>query len=67
MTLNSAEIQTPGGKLYVNGDSCEGKAGHVYVKQFQSVGDTVGELFNGAKNRSPSSTPARCCWSTRTW
>ena len=58
MTINSAEIQTPGGKLYVNGDSCEGKAGHVYVKQFQSVGDTIGQLFNGAKNELPRLDPS---------
>ncbi|HWE54993.1 MAG TPA: hypothetical protein VG435_05745 [Acidimicrobiales bacterium] len=47
MKLNAAEVQIPGGHLYLNGDSCEGAAGHVYVKEFQSTTDTAGELYNG--------------------
>lgn len=31
MTLNAGEVEVPGGHLYTNGDSCEGKPGHVYV------------------------------------
>lgn len=46
MKLNAAEIQVPGGKLYQNGDRCNGKPGHVYVKQFAYAGDTVGTLLN---------------------
>lgn len=46
MKLNAAEVQVPGGKLYQNGDRCNGKAGHVYVKQFAYAGDTVGTLLN---------------------
>jgi hypothetical protein len=36
MKLNAGELQTPGGKLYSDGQSCEGKAGHVYVEVWQS-------------------------------
>ena len=31
MTLNAGEVELPGGHLYVDGQSCEGKPGHVYV------------------------------------
>jgi hypothetical protein len=31
MTLNAAQVQVPGGKLYTDGQTCEGKPGHVYV------------------------------------
>ncbi len=44
MKLNAAELQVPGGKLYTDGATCEGKPGHVYVKQFDYVGDNVGTL-----------------------
>ncbi|MHB1533555.1 MAG: hypothetical protein ACYC1D_02910 [Acidimicrobiales bacterium] len=46
MKLNAAELQVPGGKLYQDGDPCNGKASHVYVKQFAYVNDTVGQLLN---------------------
>jgi hypothetical protein len=32
MKLNAGELQTPGGKLYQDGDNCEGSTGHVYVE-----------------------------------
>lgn len=44
MKLNAAQLQVPGGKLYLDGDSCQGKPGHVYVRQFAYIGDTVGTL-----------------------
>lgn len=47
MKLNAAELQVPGGKLYQDGNSCEGRAGHVYVKRFDYAGDKVGQLYNG--------------------
>ena len=47
MKLNAAELQVPGGHLYVDGASCEGKAGHVYIRQFSGTTDTVGELYDG--------------------
>ena len=47
MGLNAAELQVPGGKQYINNDSCEGSSGHVYVKQFSFVGDVTGQLYNG--------------------
>jgi hypothetical protein len=46
INLNAARLQVPGGKLYVDGDSCSGKASHVYVKQFAFAGDTTGTLQN---------------------
>ncbi len=46
MKLNAAELQVPGGKLYTDGDSCNGSPGHVYVKEFNNVSDTVGVLQN---------------------
>ncbi len=58
MKLNAAELQLPGGHLYLDGNTCEGQPGHVYVKQFAYVGDTVGELYNGAKNQLPKLDPA---------
>ena len=57
MTLNAAEVQVPGGTLYQDGNKCEGKAGHLYVKQFEFVGDTVGRLYNGAKGQLPKLDP----------
>jgi len=36
MTLNAAEFQVPGGKLYLAGDKCEGKPGRVYVMTWSS-------------------------------
>jgi hypothetical protein len=51
MRLNAAELQIPGGHLYHDGDSCEGKPGHVYVKQFAYAGDPVGVLQNTDPSR----------------
>jgi hypothetical protein len=44
MKLNAATLQVPGGKLYLDGDNCQGKPGHVYVKEFAFAGDKVGTL-----------------------
>jgi hypothetical protein len=46
MKLNAGELQLPGGKLYLDGDSCQGKPGHVYVKEFAYSGDKTGTLQN---------------------
>ena len=46
MKLNAATLQVPGGKLYQDGDSCQGKAGHVYVTEFAFAGDKTGTLQN---------------------
>ncbi len=46
MRLNAAELQLPGGKLYMDGDTCQGKSSHVYVKEFAYAGDTTGTLQN---------------------
>lgn len=57
MSLNAAELKVPGGHLYQDGNSCQGKPGHVYVKQFAYVGDTTGQLYNGAKGQLPKLDP----------
>ncbi len=57
MTLNAAELKVPGGGLYQDGNTCEGKPGHIYIKQFAYIGDTVGQLYNGAKNQLPKLDP----------
>lgn len=36
LKLNAGELQVPGGKLYSDGQTCEGKAGHVYVDVWTS-------------------------------
>lgn len=36
ITLNAAQLQLPGGKLYQDGQTCEGKPGHVYVMTWTS-------------------------------
>lgn len=59
MKLNAAELQVPGGHLYLDGATCEGKPGHVYIKQFAGTTDTVGDLYNGAKNQLPKLNPAQ--------
>jgi hypothetical protein len=59
MKLNAAELQVPGGKLYLDGDSCEGKPGHVYVMHFAYPG-APGQLYNGdtkPKNGKPAQLP----------
>jgi hypothetical protein len=57
MKLNAAELQVPGGHLYLDGDSCEGKPGHVYIKEFKDGQDSVGQLYNGDKNQLPKTNP----------
>ena len=46
MKLNAAELQLPGGKLYLDGDTCQGKAVARLVKEFAFAGDTTGTLQN---------------------
>jgi hypothetical protein len=36
MKLNAGALQVPGGHLYQDGDTCEGKPGHVYVMTWSS-------------------------------
>jgi hypothetical protein len=52
MKLNAAELQIPGGKLWLDGDTCEGKPGHVYVMHFAYIGAT-GQLYNGHTTATP--------------
>ena len=44
MQLNASEVQEPGGKLYVDGNKCNGTTAHVYVRHFAFPGDTKGVL-----------------------
>jgi hypothetical protein len=56
MKLNAAELQVPGGRLYLDGDSCEGKPGHVYVVHFAFAGASA-QFYNGdtkPKNGKPA-------------
>ena len=57
MKLNAAELQVPGGKLWLDGDTCEGQPGHVYVKHFAYAGATTGQLYNGEKGQLPKLDP----------
>jgi hypothetical protein len=57
MKLNAAELQLPGGKLYQDGDSCAGKPGHVYVREFSDPTDHVGLLYNGTQGQLPKLDP----------
>ncbi|MGC8627879.1 MAG: hypothetical protein ACP5VR_10090 [Acidimicrobiales bacterium] len=43
MLLNAAEIQVPGQKLYTDGETCEGKAGHVYVMTWASPAEPASD------------------------
>jgi hypothetical protein len=59
MKLNAAELQVPGSRLYLDGDSCEGKPGHVYIVNFAFAGAPA-RLYNGetkAKNGQPAQLP----------
>jgi hypothetical protein len=61
MTLNAAELQVPGGKLWQDGDTCEGGPGHVYIKHFAFPGATGGQLYNGnTKKCNPGQTGTGC-------
>jgi len=52
MKLNAAELQVPGGKLWLDGDTCQGQPGHVYVMHFAYIGAT-GQLYNGHTKATP--------------
>jgi hypothetical protein len=56
MKLNAAELQLPGGKLWLDGDTCEGQPGHVYVMHFAYIG-APGQLYNGEKGQLPKLDP----------
>lgn len=59
MKLNAAELQVPGGHLYQDSATCDGKAAHVYVKEFADPSDTVGQLYNGGKGQLAKLNPAQ--------
>ncbi len=53
ITLNAAQLQLPGGKLYQDGQTCEGKPGHVYVMTWTSPQEPASD---GVLQTSKSST-----------
>jgi hypothetical protein len=59
MTFNAGEIETPGGRLWQDGDSCEGKSGHVYVMTWASPAELPqnGVLQDAKGKPSSSGTP----------
>jgi hypothetical protein len=59
MTLNAGEIETPGGRLYQDGASCEGKPGHVYVMTWTSPAepDQEGTLQSSKGLPNSNGTP----------
>ena len=52
MLLNAGELETPGGRLYQNGDTCEGKPGDVFV-------DDLGVARRAPPERVPSKRQGR--------
>jgi hypothetical protein len=44
MTLTSDSVKLPGGKLYKNGDDCNGKKAQLYVKEYTYVGQAAGVI-----------------------
>jgi len=54
MTLNAAQLGLPGGHLYQDGQTCEGKPGHVYVMTWSSpqepAADGVQQYKKGPDN-----------------
>jgi len=60
MTFNAAELQVPGGKLYVDGQTCEGKAGHVYVMVWPNPAEPVQDgVLEGRGTQGKSAKDAR--------
>ena len=59
MTLNAGELQVPGSHLYTNGDTCEGKPGHVYVMTWSSPQEPAadGVLQNGQSSGQDTCNP----------
>ena len=58
MKLNAAELQVPGGKLYQDGDTCEGQARHSLRQAVRLRRRHHRQLFNGRTVSCPSSTLA---------
>ncbi|HXR21701.1 MAG TPA: hypothetical protein VN786_04010 [Acidimicrobiales bacterium] len=59
MQLNAGEIETPGGRLWQDGATCEGKPGHVYVMTWASPAELPqnGVLQNAKGVPSKSGVP----------
>jgi hypothetical protein len=47
-TLTDDSIQLPGGKLFKNGDKCNGQSGQLYVKQYTYIGQAAGVIQSSA-------------------
>ena len=59
MQLNAGEIETPGGRLWQDGATCEGKPGHVYVMTWASTAELPqnGVLQNAKGEPSSAGVP----------
>ena len=70
ITLNAAQLQLPGGHLYQDGQTCEGKPGHVYVMTWSSPQEPAPPMASCRPRRapttrvSPTATRAPCCGTT---
>jgi hypothetical protein len=58
MTLNAAQLQLPGGHLYQDGQTCEGKPGHVYVMTWSSPQEPAADgTLQNAKSADNTCVP----------
>jgi hypothetical protein len=57
MQLNAAEVQVPGGKLYTDGQTCEGKPGHVYVMTWSNPQEPASDGTLQNKKSTVSKSP----------
>jgi hypothetical protein len=58
MTLNAAQLQLPGGHLYQDGQTCEGKPGHVYVMTWSSPQEPASDgVLQDKKSSDNTCTP----------
>jgi len=48
--LTSSEVQLPGGKLYKNGDSCDGKPGKLTIRQWPDASGTDFKDYTNPKD-----------------
>jgi hypothetical protein len=60
MTLNAAQLQLPGGHLYQDGQTCEGKPGHVYVMTWSSPQEPASDGVLQTKKSSDNTCTPDC-------
>jgi hypothetical protein len=58
MTLNAAQLQLPGGHLYQDGQTCNGKPGHVYVMTWSTPQEPAADgVLQNSKSADNSCNP----------